>query len=219
MMAGQDVRAGHGFGVLQQFARRPRNVERCELCSIELSKEHPHLLEPIGRKVLCACDACALLFSGKADAKFKRIPRSVRFLTGFRMTEAQWDSLMIPINMAFFFRSSPEGRMVAMYPSPAGATESLLSLETWSEIAHDNPELNAMEADVEALLINRIGHARGFASPEHYLLPIDECFKLVGLIRLHWKGFSGGTEVWQEIARFFDELKSKAMVPAGGAHA
>ena len=56
-------------------------------------------------------------------------------LANFQMTDAQWDSLMIPINMAFFFRSSPDARMVAMYPSPAGATESLLSLEAWNEIA------------------------------------------------------------------------------------
>jgi len=109
--------------------------------------------------------------------------------------------------------------MVAMYPSPAGAVESLLPLDTWTEIVRDNPELNAMEADVEALLANRIGHARGFTAPEYYLLPIDECYKLVGLIRVHWKGFSGGTEVWQEIASFFEELKGKMMVPSGGSHA
>jgi len=218
-MDAKEFQTGNGFGMLLQFARRPRNVERCELCSIELSQEHPHLLEPIGRKVLCACDACALLFSGRTDAKYKRVARDVRFLSGFRMTDAQWDSLMIPINMAFFFRSSPEGRMIAMYPSPAGATESLLSLETWSEIVHDNPELGAMDADVEALLVNRIGHAQGFSAPEYYLLPIDECFKLTGLIRRYWKGFSGGTEVWQEIARFFDKLKSRARVPGGGVHA
>jgi Family of unknown function (DUF5947) len=219
-MAAKEFRASdNAFGVLCQFARPRRNVEHCELCSAELAQEHPHLLEPVGRQVLCACDACALLFSGRAGAKFKRVPRNVRQLVNFRMTDAQWDSLTIPINMAFFFRSSSEGRMIAMYPSPAGAMESLLSLDTWSEIARENPELRAMEADVEALLVNRIGHARGFSEPEYYLLPIDECFKLVGLIRLHWKGFSGGTEVWEQIAYFFDKLKAKAMVPAGGAHA
>ena len=209
----------NAFGVLRQLARRPRNVEHCELCSVPLPGGHPHLLEPIGRELLCACDACALLFSGRAGAKFKRVPRRVRLLANFHMNDAQWDSLMLPINMAFLFRSSPEGRMVAMYPSPAGATESLLNLESWGEIVQENHELNTMEADVEALLVNRIGHARGFSAPEYYILPIDECFKLVGLIRLHWKGFSGGTEVWQEIAHFFEELKGKAMVPAGGAHA
>ena len=51
---------------------------------------------------------------------------------------------------------------MALYPSPAGATESLLSLEAWQEIERENPQLTDMQADVEALLVNRIGHSRGF---------------------------------------------------------
>jgi hypothetical protein len=119
---------------------------------------------------------------------------------------------MVPISMAFFFRSTPDARVIAFYPSPAGATESLLPLETWSEIAAANPLLQEMEADVEALLVNRIGHVRGFAAAEYYVLPIDECYKLVGLIRAHWRGLSGGTEVWQEIGRFFEALKQRATI-------
>ena len=207
------------FGVLRQFARRPRAAERCELCSAELASQHPHLLDPTVRKVVCSCDACSLLFSGQAGARFKRIPRLVRVLPNFKMTDGQWDSLMIPINMAFFFRSSPEARVVAMYPSPAGATESLLSLEAWNEIADVNPALQHMEADVEALLVNRVGHARGFSNDEYYLLPIDQCFRLVGLIRTRWRGFSGGTEVWQQIAAFFDSLRNSAMVVGGAGNA
>jgi len=106
-----------------------------------------------------------------------------------------------------------------MYPSPAGATESLLSLESWNEIATVNPELQQMEPDVEALLANRIGHARGFTEAEYYLLPIDQCFKLVGLIRSQWRGFSGGTEVWQEIGNYFAELKRTASVFGGRGNA
>lgn len=101
-----------------------------------------------------------------------------------------------------------------MYPSPAGATESLLPLETWEEIVNLNPSLKDMESDVEALLVNRIGHSRGFTRPEYYLAPIDECYKLVGLIRGHWQGFSGGAEVWQEIAGFFEALRARS---GGGA--
>ena len=88
--------------------------------------------------------------------------------------------------------------MIALYPSPAGATESSLSFDSWDEIESSNPVLVDMEADVEALLVNRVGHARGFASPEYYMVPIDECFKLVGLIRSSWQAASGGTEVWRE---------------------
>ena len=203
------------FGMLRQFARKRRTAERCELCSAEIAAGHPHLIDPIAHKLVCSCDACALLFSGRADARFKRVPRQSKRLADFQMTDAQWDGLMIPINMAFFFHSSPEAKVMAMYPSPAGATESLLSLEAWSEIERENPEIKNMEPDVEALLVNRIGHSRGFTKPEFYLLPIDQCFKLVGLIRSQWRGFSGGTEVWQRIGEFFAELRTNATVIGG----
>lgn len=203
------------FGVLRQFVRPRRAVERCELCSLEIGSDHPHLIEPVARKLVCSCDACALLFSGRAGARFKRVPRLVKLLANFPLADAQWDGLMIPINMAFFFRSSPEARVVAMYPSPAGATESLLALDAWSEIVRENPTIEKMEPDVEALLVNRIGHARGFTTGDYYVLPIDQCYKLVGLIRSQWRGFSGGTEVWQGIAEFFAALRTNATVIGG----
>jgi Family of unknown function (DUF5947) len=201
------------FEFLRQFARRRQPVERCEMCSTPLAPEHQHLLEPVNRKIVCACDACAILFHTQGDLRYKRVPRRIRFLPDFQLTEGQWNGLTMPINMAFFYRSTPqEGRVIAMYPSPAGATESLLTLDTWDEIAADNPVLNEMEADVEALLVNRIGHSRGFTDPEHYIVPIDECYKLVGLIRSHWSGLAGGSEVWRQIADFFARLKAQSPV-------
>jgi Family of unknown function (DUF5947) len=187
------------------------------MCSRELASEHAHLLETTGRKLICACEACAILFSGNQNLKFKRVPRDVRFLSDFRLTEAQWDSLMIPIEMAFLFYSTPHGKVAAYYPSPAGPTESLLSLDTWNDVVQENLVLNELRSDVEALLVNRVGAARG-VKPEYYVVPIDECYKLVGLIRMHWRGLSGGTEVWREVGNFFAELKSKAG-PDGGRHA
>jgi len=202
----------NAFGTLRQFIRpRKRDVERCELCSAEVASEHPHLIEPGSRKLLCTCNACAILFSGMGT-KYKRVPRRALALTNFHLTDGQWESLMVPISMAFFFRSTPDARVVAFYPSPAGATESLLPLETWKDIVDANPILRQVEPDVEALLVNRVGHARGFAAPEYYVLPIDECYKLVGVIRAKWHGLSGGTEVWQEIGHFFDRLKQRAQV-------
>lgn len=205
-----DASFSASFDVLRRFVRRPSTAERCELCSRELAVGHQHLLEPIGRKLVCACDACAILFGSQGQTKYKRVPRRIRLLDGFRLTDSQWDGLMMPINMAFFFKSTPQGRVMALYPSPAGATESLLSFDTWGEIAQENPALLEMEADVEALLVNRIGHARGFSHPEYYMVPIDECFKLVGLIRSRWQGLSGGTEVWREIGQFFGDLKARS---------
>jgi hypothetical protein len=173
--------------------------------------DHPHLIEIAQRKLLCTCDACAILFSGQAGVKFKRVPRRVRSLPNFNLSDAEWNALMVPINMAFFFRSSLENRVIALYPSPAGATESLLSLESWNDIVARNPILNEMESDVEGLLVNRLGYSRGYSAAEYYLLPIDESYKLVGLIRMHWKGLSGGTEVWQELGEFFSSLKNRSV--------
>jgi len=208
------------FESLRQFARRPRRrLEQCELCSLELHSEHSHLIELTQRKLLCACDACALLFSGRAGSKFKRVPRDVRLLADFRMTDAEWEGLLIPINLAFFFENSLNSRMSALYPSPAGATESLLPLEAWSGIVQSNPVLRRLEPDVEALLVNRVGQSRGASLAEYYIVPIDECYKLVGLIRIHWRGLSGGTEVWQEIGNFFSKLRAKAEVVTEETHA
>lgn len=210
MSAGEFQGALTGFGTLRQFARRERSLERCELCSAGLPPHHPHLLELAKRKLLCTCEPCTILFSSQG-AKFKRVPQQVRSLPGFTLSDAEWNSLMVPINMAFFFKTSPENRMVALYPSPGGAIESLLPLGTWNDIVTRNPILNEMESDVEGLLVNRLGHARGQSEDQYYLLPIDECFKLVGVIRMHWKGLSGGTEVWRELGEFFSNLKARAI--------
>jgi len=202
------------FATLRQFARVRRPVERCELCGQELRSEHPHLIEVASRQIACACDACATLFDGMAGTRYRRVSRTAKLLSNFQMTDAEWDGLFIPINMAFFFRSSVEGRVVALYPSPAGAVESLLTLEAWNVMVERNAVLEHLLPDVEALLVNRVGQAR-----EHFIAPMDECYRLVGLIRANWKGLSGGAEVWSEIARFFDGLKLRADVVSGEAHA
>src|SRR5580704_2528819 len=209
-----------GFESLRRFARRPRRqVEQCEMCSAELHTEHPHLIDLTQRRMHCACDACAMLFSGRAGTKYRRVPRDIRRLSNFQISDAEWDSLLIPINLAFFFQNSVDSRVSALYPSPAGATESLLPLEAWSGIVQANPALNQLEPDVEALLVNRVGQARGSAPAEYYIVPIDACYRLVGLIRIHWRGLSGGTEVWQEIGNFFADLRSRSQVVTEETHA
>ena len=195
---------------LRQFARKHSPAERCELCSCELFRGHEHQVEPESHKLLCACHACAILFDAQFNAKYKRVPRSARFLEDFRLTDAQWESLRIPIELAFFFHSSPRARVIACYPSPAGAIESLLPLDTWEDIVEANPVLRGIKADVVALLANRVGTGRGANRDEYYLAPIDRCYELVGLIRAHWRGLSGGTEVWREVTAFFSGLKKQS---------
>ena len=201
--------------VLRRFIRsRSVPAERCDMCSVALAADHSHLVEPATRKLICACQACAVLFSGAADTKYRRVPRTVRTLSDFHMSDAQWEGLMIPINMAFFFQSSAAGKVIVLYPSPAGATESLLDFDSWREIVHTNPQLQQMEPDTEALLINRVQEAS-----DYFIVPIDECYRLVGLIRTKWKGLSGGVEVWEAINGFFAELRKRSVGAAGRAHA
>jgi hypothetical protein len=195
----------NAFNNLRRFVRRNETVEHCELCSAELAPEHQHLLEPANRKLVCSCDACAILFSS-SDAKYRRVPRNVKLLENFRMDDMQWDSLMIPINMAFFFDSSVQKKTVVLYPSPAGPTESLLPLDSWTDILELNPILKTLETDTEALLVNRVQQA------EYYIVPIDKCYELTGLMRAYWRGLAGGTEVWEKIQQFFAQLKQRAIV-------
>lgn len=176
---------------LKHYVSRSR-AERCDLCGSDMGTEHEHLFDVTERRLVCACGACAVLFERTTTRK--RVPRRVRLLADYQITDAQWDSLGIPINLAFFVNSTPHGRTVAYYPSPAGATESLLSLEIL---------LPEMSPDVEALLVNR-------SAREYFIAPIDQCYRLVGLIRTQWTGFSGGTAVWKSIGDFFEELKRRA---------
>jgi hypothetical protein len=209
----------NAFGALQRFVRRKGSEERCELCAAAVVAEHEHLLETASRRLVCVCQACAILFSGQGGQHFKRVPSRIRFLPDFQLTDAQWDSLLVPINMAFFFASSASGKVLAIYPSPAGATESLLPLETWDQIVAENPTLRSMEADVEALLVNRLGAGHGFPVNQYLLLPIDQCFKLVGLVRTNWRGLSGGTSLWLELERYFATLTARASAGLGAHHA
>jgi hypothetical protein len=188
-------------------AREEAARERCELCSEPIPPEHRHLLEVSTREVICVCRPCSILFDREAasEGKYRLIPDRRLFLADFEMSDAQWESLLVPVDMAFFFYSTPAERVVAFYPSPMGPTESLLKLSAWEELERRNPVLKGMERDVEALLVNRVQGAR-----EHFLVPIDECYRLVGLIRMHWRGLSGGREVWEKIGRFFEELRERS---------
>lgn len=199
--------------------RRPdqARVEHCELCSEVIPSTHAHLLRLTDRELVCVCQACSLLFSeqGSGAGKYILVPKRYLLLEDFQMADAQWDGLMIPVNMAFLYRSTGEKPVMAYYPSPAGATESLLDMDGWQTLVDDNPVLEELAPDVEALLINRVKNEQAY-----YIVPIDACYQLVGLIRRSWRGLSGGTEVWETITGFFQEIQRKAQptsVDARGA--
>ncbi len=191
----------------QSTAEREATLEHCELCSEPIPPEHRHMLDVSRRELLCACRACATLFGSTAASAghYRLIPDRRLRIADFELSDVAWEELRLPVDIAFLFHSTPDDRVVAFYPSPMGPTESLLKLEAWRDLEAANPVLQTLEPDVEALLVNRARGAR-----QHWLVPIDECYALVGLIRTNWKGLTGGKQVWEEIGRFFDRLERLA---------
>ena len=189
-------------------------TELCELCGIEVAQDHGHVVDLETRALACVCRACYLLStsSGAGAGKRRAVPRDYRRLSGSCLGPGQWDDLQIPVGIAFFFENSQVGRVVAFYPSPAGATESLLPLGAWDSLVAAHPELRAMQGDVEALVIRQRG-----ATDEAFIVPIDVCYELVGRMRQRWKGFHGGVEVWQDVDAFFETVGARcdASVPPG----
>lgn len=210
MMAGRDQGPDAGpLRVLQDILEQPDPPppeEVCELCGNELGPRHGHVVDVQSRSLMCACRGCAMLFDPEgAGSRFRGLPERYLELEHPVLTQQQWDRLQIPVGMAFFFYNSELESTVALYPSPGGATESELPLEEWDEIVTDNPILEDVIPDVEAFLVREAdGRFEG------YVVPIDACYRLVGHIRLTWKGFSGGQEAREAIDAFFEEVSSKA---------
>jgi Family of unknown function (DUF5947) len=188
--------------------------EYCELCGLPVPAEHRHVINLQTRELLCACRACSVLFDRRAagGGHFRLVPDRRLVLERFELSDLTWEQLRIPVEMAFFFNSSAAERVMAFYPSPMGATESRLELSTWQEVERANPVLASMEPDVEALLVNRAKGAR-----RHWIVPVEDCYRLVALIRTQWRGFTGGKEVWAGIDGFFADLDRRArrFKPAG----
>ena len=104
-------------------------------------------------------------------------------------------------------RSSVTGAVVALYPSPAGATESELELTAWDALREANPVLEQLEPDAEALIVNRTP-----ASPSTRSCPSTTATGMVGLVKSRWEGITGGRGVDEAIAEFFDGMREKALV-------
>jgi len=213
----RDERPAAPLDILRQFARRREMrppAEQCELCSAEIPAYHRHLLELSNNTLVCVCRPCSILFGDPSagSGKYRLVPSRYLLLTDFQMTDEQWEELTIPVNMVYTFHSTQANRVMAFYPSPAGAIESELSLQGWDDLVSSNAILKDLEPDVEALLINRVESYR-----EHYIVPIDTCYELVGLIRLKWKGLSGGDDAWKAIADFFANLRKRATPVEGNS--
>lgn len=180
--------------------RPPADGERCSLCAVEIPDDHPHLLDSVTGRPLCSCRACALLFQppDAAHGRYRRIPERREPLPGLEPAE-----LPVPVGLAFFVVTG-DGSVVAHYPSPAGATRCQLDVDDWQSLVTACPRLNDLEPLVEAALVNRVG-----AGTEAWLVPVADCYALVGRLRTQWEGLSGGKRVGKAVETFFDELRRR----------
>jgi hypothetical protein len=185
------------------------------MCAEQIPQEHGHVVDVEQRSLMCTCQGCTLLFTseGAGGGRFRAVPARYLAFSDFVLSPAQWDALQIPVSVAFFFLNSTLERVAAFYPGPAGATESLLSLDTWADVVAANPQLGALVPDVEAFLV-RADPARG--APECFLVPIDACYELVGHLRRLWRGFDGGQEAHDALAAFFDRVRARARPASPG---
>ncbi|GGZ46817.1 hypothetical protein GCM10010371_02490 [Streptomyces subrutilus] len=211
------VRTDAARGLRRFTGPRPARPETCELCGVVVPEEgHRHLVEPDRRALVCACTACALLFDrpGTATGRYRAVPTRYLKDPGHPLDDGAWERLQIPVGVAFFFRNAALDRLVALYPSPAGATESELDPETWQSVLGSGRLAALLKPDVEALLLHR-----SEGDTTCHLVPIDVCYELVGRMRLLWQGFDGGAEARAALRTFFDEVERRAKVPAGTGRA
>ncbi|MGD3110750.1 DUF5947 family protein [Streptomyces sp. YGL11-2] len=193
---------------LQRFrAPAPPPPERCELCGTELAGRHRHLVDTTKRALACACIPCALLFQrpGAGGGQFRTVPDRCLTDPTHRLDDAAWDRLQIPVGVAFFLRNTALDRLVALYPSPAGATESELDPARWQTLLDASDLAGLLEPDVEALLLRRTEDRI-----ECYLVPVDIAYELVGRMRLLWRGFDGGVEAREALTEFFRDVAGRA---------
>ena len=184
-------------------AAASESAERCDLCGTGIEAEHRHLLHLVDRRILCACEPCFAMRSG--DAELTPSGSRVELLDGFALDEDLWAKFQIPIGLAFFMVRERGQGTLALYPSPAGATESELHLAAWDELVAANPLLLGLEPEVEALIVNRMSDP-----PRHAIVPIDRCYQLVGMIKSRWEGISGGSAIDGAVGEFFASLDRAA---------
>lgn len=191
---------------IRQGKPRPRPGECCDMCGQPIPDEHDHVVDAEVRNLMCTCRGCWLLFTaeGAGGRRFRAVPDRYAAVEELSVPGG-WERLQIPVGMAFFFHNSTIERTAAFYPSPAGATESLLPLDAWDDLVEANPVLATLLADVEALLVRVTREAT-----VGYVVPIDACYELVGHLRRLWRGFDGGAEARAAIDGFFEKVAGRA---------
>jgi hypothetical protein len=187
--------------VIRSSAGRTAPGEVCELCAAPVPEEHRHLYDTVEAEVRCACGPCSVLFtdSGAGGGHFRLVPRR-----RVRLPRIDTAALGVPVGLVFFVPRA-DGTVTAQGPSPAGAMRWEVDAAAWRRLADRFPQLATVEPEVEALLINTVQEF-----DHHWIVPIDDCFRMVAMVRREWRGLSGGGRVWPTVQGFFAELTERS---------
>ncbi|MEU5261546.1 DUF5947 family protein [Amycolatopsis sp. NPDC021455] len=184
--------------------RRAARQERCELCGTPVAARHCHVVDTGRRGLLCACRACFLLFTRcpAGDARYRAVPERYLWDPRRPMACLDWCGLGIPARFAFFVHCGT--RVTAFQPGPAGAAETPLPPGLWAELAAAHPLLATAEPDVEAIVFRGGEHGT-----DCFLVPIDVCYRLAGVVRRYWTGCDGGPEMHERVGELFAEIEQR----------
>ncbi|AXI90400.1 hypothetical protein SAM9427_35255 [Streptomyces sp. ETH9427] len=172
----------------------------CDLCAAPVPDEHAHLYDTGKQEVRCVCRPCSLLFAqgGAGDGHYRLVPRRRA-----RLPRVDTEVLGVPVGLVFFVPRA-DGTVTAEGPSPAGAMRWQVDAAAWQQLAAACPQLAGVEPEVEALLVNTV-----HGLDHHWIVPIDDCYRMVAVVRREWRGLSGGGRIWPALERFFEDLTER----------
>ncbi|MCD9874547.1 DUF5947 family protein [Streptomyces guryensis] len=175
-------------------------TERCDLCAAPVPDDHRHLYDTAAEEVRCACGPCSVLFAdgGAGDGHYRLVPRR-----RIRLPRVDTEVLGVPVGLVFFVPRA-DGTVTAEGPSPAGAMRWEIDAGAWRRLTVECPQLASVQPDVEALLVNTV-----HGLDHHWIVPVDDCYRMIAVVRREWRGLSGGGRIWPAVERFFDDLTER----------
>ncbi|AVH55118.1 MULTISPECIES: DUF5947 family protein [Streptomyces] len=175
-------------------------AELCELCAAPVPDDHRHLYDGGDDEVRCVCRPCSVLFADDAagEGRYRLVPRR-----RVRLPRVDTAILGVPVGLVFFVPRA-DGTVTAQGPSPAGAMRWEVDAASWQRLAAMCPQLASMAPEVEALLVNTV-----HGLDHHWIVPIDDCYRMVAVVRREWRGLSGGGRVWRAVEGFFEDLTER----------
>lgn len=165
----------------------------CALCDADLACSHRHLFGKASRKMICACDGCALPYHTIVAGHFKLVPQAVRVLPEVYLSPRLQEQLGQGVTL--FVWDSYENRPGLLRARFTGVSLMFPRDDVTSELGQ-LPALHALEPDVEALLMH---HGRGVN--ECCAVPLDMAYQLVWSIAGRQSASGLSEAVWRTVRR------------------